>query len=198
MNFQFPLVIKDFSSFCASCIPRFLLFRLSSRLGCTLMYTICAAAPLMRPTTPTKPNKISSVHLEFLSELFLKLIYLLHTQESRRRRREISTSLSIASLFVSLKMLLFTHIFLVITCRNVWNWQRYKNNLSSVSMKIFLHFFSFLIWQKGSHRTTVENGKEKSCRVEYFSCRLQQHWGVLYELVHWASFPGKEFMKVFP
>lgn len=69
----------------------------------------------------------------------------MHTLRGRprisRATREISTSLSAESFFFLSSLL--THIFLVITCRNVCNWQTRRRRRLSDSLKIFSLFFCF-------------------------------------------------------
>lgn len=109
-NFIMNFHSSSFSSFCASCIPRFLLRIQSSRFGAHSF----GAHRWWDQRRPTRNlTKSLRVHLEFLYELFLNwFIYCTHreaTPKTPRKRREISTSLSIGAAS-SLKMLL-AHTF---------------------------------------------------------------------------------------
>lgn len=149
--------------------------------------TLCSSPALMRPTT-RNPIKSLRVHLEFLGRLFLKLIYLLHTQPEDAQKRNFD--IIEHRFFLYRLKCCFSHTFpssslvgMLEIGNDKWTALRFNENISSL--------FSFISKsQKGSLRTASKNKTENLDERSLFM-PVTEHWGVLYRLIHWASSPGK-------
>lgn len=168
MNFQFSLVIKDFSFFLHFVHSTVSSFSHELSFGCILKLIRSVQQQQQHDETNDgeKPNKISSCTPGIPQQTIFKTdLFIAQTEDAQKRNFDIIEHRVLFHLKCCFSHTFFSSSLVgMFKIGNDITTQRFNENISSS--------FCFFFTKRKSRTTTGE--QEKSCGVEHFSCRLQR------------------------